>query len=62
MKGYLVRICWSQTDQSTVFVPGSTSLEEAIQAVKDSGCSCPLLYSDGKVDSIIRIKKVEDNG
>lgn len=62
MKGYLVRIDWSQSEHDTVFVPGAISVEEAIQAVRDSGCNCPRLYGDGKVDRVIRIKTVKDNG
>lgn len=62
MKGYLVRVDWSQTVQTTIFVPGSKSLKEAIQAVKDSGCNCPRLYGAGYVSSVLRVKMVKDNG
>ena len=62
MKGYLGSVDWSQTDHSTIFVPGSKSIEEAIQAVKDSGCNCPRLYSGGYVTSVLRIKMVKDDG
>jgi hypothetical protein len=52
IKGYLVRIDWSQTDQDTVCVIGAKTQEEAIEAVKKTN-NCPRIYRDGSVNRII---------
>lgn len=58
MKGYLVKIDFSQTDQTYVFVQGADSKEEAVQAVKDQ-TNCPRVYYDGPVDRILVLDKTE---
>ncbi len=58
MKGFVVEIAWSQTDKSYVFVQGAKTSEEAIKAVRDSGCNCPRLYRSGRVDRVLNLKRL----
>ncbi len=52
--GFVVEICWSQSDIDHVFVEGAESREQAIKLVKKS-CNCPRVHSSVAINRIMRV-------